>query len=116
MVPDAPAEPLVTEAGVHCDSANLMPQQPGGYYVARLVNGNPHVIVVGATGNRRPVIIVFIDLGLVAAARVGVAHSDAGSGHVSGERGRRLRVAIISRNTFSHRGAPFCDGPACARG
>ena len=81
----------------------------------RFVNCDPLILFFGAA-ERREELIVPIHLRIEAAAVVGGAHPNAGSGLRLGERGRRLRVASLGRISFRHNQVLSYAARACARG
>ena len=92
----APDAALVTGSRINGRTAQWMSEQARRDSMTSLVDGNA-VIVFLTTSERGQQFIVFIDL-LGTAAIVGVANSDAGSGHRSGRRGGKLLGGLNSRN------------------
>ncbi|SIO58192.1 hypothetical protein SAMN05443247_11720 [Bradyrhizobium erythrophlei] len=79
-IPTLPFRSPISGTRVHGRAANLMSEQPRGDRVTGFVNGNQHVLIERTTGYRRAVVIQIIFVHGLAAAVVGVAHSETGSG------------------------------------
>src|SRR5260370_24723952 len=76
----------------------------------RFMNHDPLILPLRPT-ERGGEFIVFIE----AAAVVGGAHLNVGSGLRLGERDRKLRVAFLGRISFRHYEVPSCVARAFAR-